>query len=452
MSDSEQQPSVDVLVVGAGVAGLAAAWEVRKTAPNATLRVLEAGDRVGGAATTDRVDGYVVERGPNGVLNNVDHTLRLAKEVGIGDQVVPADPLAKARFLYKNDALRALPKALPSGHALGAFGFARLFFEPFIRRRRDAGPESVHSFIGRRFGTKAAELLAGIGVAGVSGGDPAKTSMRALFPKVAAAEDEYGSVLKGLSKRPKSPDGPTRLHSFAYGMQTLPDAIAERLGDAVSLSSEARAVERSAAGWRVQTTTESIHAKQVILATGAGVSSRLLAGVSPGLSSTLTEVPYCGMRVVSVGLPAEALEHSLEGFGFLVPRGEGVRLLGSVWSSSLFPNRAPEGHVLFRVMIGGAFDPDAVNESDDEIEAKLWPELARIIGLNSPPTMVHHSNWRIGIPQYELGHLERWERIRTLLADESGLHVCGNAYDGVAVNECIRFGREVGAAAASNVI
>jgi oxygen-dependent protoporphyrinogen oxidase len=451
VSELDKESEVDILVVGAGVAGLAAAWEVRQRAPAATLRILESGDRVGGAATTDHVDGYVIERGPNGVLSNVDHTLRLAKEVGIGEQIVPADAAAKLRFLYKDGALRPLPKALPSRHGLGPFGFARLFLEPFVRRRRDAGPESVYSFLERRFGGRAAELLAGIGVAGVSGGDPDRTSMRALFPKIAAAEDEYGSVIKWMAKRPKSPEGPARLHSFLNGMQSLPDGVAEALGESVSLQTEARSMRRSGGAWLVETSSGTIAAREVVLATGTGVSRRLLHRDAPQLAAALGEVLYSGMRVVSVGMPADSLENKLEGFGFLVPRGEGIRLLGCVWSSSLFPNRAPEGHVLFRVMIGGAFDPDAVLESDKEIEAKLWPELEEILGMREPPTMVHHSNWRVGIPQYELGHLERWERIRGLVAAEPGLHLCGNAYDGAAVNECIRFGREVGAFATASL-
>ena len=432
------------MVVGAGVSGLAAAWELRSRRPTCRLKVLDAADRVGGAATTDQVGGYTIERGPNGVLSNVDHTLRLAREVGLSEELIAADPNARRRYLYRAGKLRPVPKSLPALDMLGPVGIARAIAEKWVAPKADREPESVRDFLGRRFGKRVASLLSDIAVSGVSGGDPDRTSVAALFPKLAAAEHEEGSVLNWLSARKKASSEKIALHSFRRGMQALPDAIAQALG-CVETSTDVESLERDDFGWVVRTGQGSFRTREVILAVGSDTASQLLRTAAPGLGAQLRGIPYAGMRVMSVGVRREQVRQDLAGFGFLVPRGEGVRILGSVWSSSIFSHRAPAGRALFRVMIGGQMDPAAVTESDESIEAEVLVELAAIVGLEGTPELVHHTKWTTGIPQYELGHLGRWARIRDAAAGIPGLHLCGNAYDGVSVNECIRYGREVAA-------
>lgn len=443
MSEHKTEERSDVLVVGAGVSGLAAAWELLRSAPASKVVVAEAGERVGGAATTDYVDGFTIERGPNGVLSNVDHTLGLAREVGLEGEIIAADPAARLRYLYLSSKLRPVPKALPAFDMLGPVGLLRLAGEILVPRRpADAPDESVTDFLARRFGRRAANLLSDIAVSGVSGGDPARTSLAALFPKLAAAEREAGSVIRWGTGRRKTPGPKTALHSLRRGMQSLPDALAERLD--VRTNCSVFSLKTEGEEWVAETTAGPLRSRAVVLAVGSDTAGGLLRGVDTELADTLGRIPYAGMRVVSIGVRREQVAHDLAGFGFLVPRGQGLRLLGSVWSSSIFENRAPEGHVLLRVMIGGRMDPTAVEESDADVEAQVLDELGRVIGLSGSPTLVHHTNWRVGIPQYELGHLDRWSSIRARVEQIAGLELCGNAYDGVSVNDCIRYGRSVG--------
>lgn len=443
MPDQKEEERVDVLVAGGGISGLAAAWELHRSAPGARVVVAEAGTRVGGAATTDHVDGFTIERGPNGVLSNVDHTLGLARELGLEGDIIAANPSARRRYLYVSSKLRPVPKALPAFDLLGPLGLLRMAGEVLVPRRSEgAADESVTDFLARRFGRRAARLLSDIVVSGVSGGDPALTSLAALFPKLAAAERDSGSLIRWGASRQKTPGTKTALHSLRGGMQTLPDALAERLD--VRTGCELRSLRRDGEDWLAETASGVMRARTVVLAVGSTIAAGLLRDVDSQLADVLDGIPYAGIRVVGVGARRDQISHDLEGFGFLVPRGQGLRLLGSVWSSSIFESRAPDGHVLIRVMIGGRMDPEAVEQSDDEVESEVLRELGIAIGLRGAPTLVHHTNWRVGIPQYELGHLDRWASIRDRVGQIDGIELCGNAYDGVSVNDCVRYGRAVG--------
>lgn len=452
MTDSSLEPGpaatpghdfdCDVVVVGAGISGLTAAFRVLAEAPHLDVRVLEAEPWPGGTATTVVVDGYAIDRGPNGVLSNVPYTLDLAEELGIGDRLVAASPDAKRRFIYRRGRLRPVPSSLLYPSMLGPFGALRAAVEPLVRTPPPDSDESVHAFAQRRFGRRVADLLAGAMLSGITAGDATRTSMEAMFPKVVAAEREHGSVIRGMAKS-RDPDAPkSTLMSFEGGMSTLIDAIAGRLGERVRCSLPVERVDFEAGRWTVRGSWGSVRGRAVVFAAPAPVAARALGEVAPELARNAAGIPYTGIRVVTLAWDRAAFPAPLDGFGFLVPRGEGLRMLGSVWTSSVFPDRAPAGKVLLRVMIGGVLDPEAVELSDAEIEAIVVPEISGVLGIEAAPELVHHTLWRLAIPQYELGHPDRVAALRDAEARHRGLVLCGNAYEGVSLNESVRAANE----------
>lgn len=441
MRDAPSLPgAVDVVVVGGGVSGLAAAYRLQKLDPSMSVLVFEASERPGGTATTDRVGDFLVDRGPNGVLSNVPYTLDLAHELGV--KPVRAAAEAKRRYLYKSGRLRALPGSLLSPHMLGVGGALRAAIEPLVRTPPPEDDESVAAFIRRRFGARAGDLLAGAMVSGVTAGDAEQTSIRALFPRIAEVEEKHGSVLRGMSKERDRAAPKTALHSFEGGMGAIADALARALGDRLRLGQPVTRVARMGDRWRLEAGSASFEARAVIVAAPAPSASRVFASSLPDLASHLGAVPYAGIRVVTIAYRRELLERSLDGFGFLVPRGEGIRSLGSVWTSTVFPDRAPPDHHLLRVMIGGVFEPDAARWSDSEAESVVLAELSSLLGTRGEPTLVHHAAWPTAIPQYALGHRARVAALREEEARHPGLRVCGNAWDGVSLNESVAAANE----------
>lgn len=429
-----------VVVIGGGVSGLAAAWHVARLRPQWRLTVLERGDRPGGTATTDSVGGFSFDRGPNGVLTNVPHTLDWIDELGLADQVVAASPAARRRYLYIGGRLRRLPLGLAHSSALGLRGVASVLAEPF-RKRHGAQDEDVFSFMERRFGPRAAAVLAGPMVHGVSGGDPGKTEMSTLFPKVAAAERAHGSVLRGFFAGRGGPR--TRLVSLRGGMGVLCESAANQLGDAFHANAEVRSVApHERGGWRVELPSVRLRCDGVIVATPAPAAATLLAESCPYVAETVAGIPYAGLRVVTFAFSESQIPRAMDGFGYLVPDGSGLRTLGCVWASCVFPDRAPAGMVTLRVMLGGADDPEAVALPREEAVALALSELRHVLGVVGEPVTVHDMPWPGAVPQYERGHGERVASLRRAVSERPGLELCGNAYEGISLNESLASARQ----------
>ena len=487
-----------VVVVGGGIAGLATALRIRDAAdaagPPVEVLVLEAGDRVGGNIRTERVpaadgaaDGagegageWVVENGPNGFLDNVPAMLRLVDRVGLRDQLRRADEAAARRFIFRGDRLHPVPTGpigfLRSG-LLSVPGRLRVFAEPFIPGRTDHTGESVRDFAARRIGAEAADVLVDAMVSGVFAGDVRALSLPAAFPKMAAMEAEHGGLVRAMIGRMKArraakreagerrargedveeltrPGGPAgpggTLTSFAGGLDALPRALAAELGDAVRLSAPVEAITRgegpgqAAAGhWTVRLRDgESIAADAVVLAIPSARAAPLLEPVDPDLAAEVAGIDTAGLAVVALGYRAGDID--ADGFGFLVPRGESPRILGCLWDSSIFPGRAPDGRVLVRAMIGGAHDPAAATEDEDDLVTRVRADLELAMGVRADPVLVRVYRWPLGIAQYHVGHLERLDRIRTRLGRLTGLHLTGSSYGGVSMNACVEAAESLG--------
>jgi oxygen-dependent protoporphyrinogen oxidase len=448
----------NVVVVGGGISGLAIAHELKRRVAgrddlDLKLTCLEAGAQPGGNIRTDRVDGFVCEWGPTGFLDNAPATLELARKVGLGPRLLPAGPQAESRYIYRAGKLRRVPLspgAFLTSSILPLWGRLRVLGEPLAGRPPRGHDQSVREFASRRIGPQAAAVLVDAMVSGVYAGDAARLSLQATFPKMHDMESRHGSLFRAmLAKRKEArargvkaggPAGPGgRLTSFPDGLQELTDALAASLGDRLQTGTPVQAVsDMGDRGFRVHRAEGvPLETDAVVLAVPAWHAADALRQLEPPLAAVLDEIPSAPVVVVHCGFSGGALGTEPEGFGFLVPRGQGPRILGSLWISSIFPGRAPKGHVLMTTMIGGAHDPEALELDDDAIVRIVRQDLGRVMNLVANPYFVSVMRHPRGIPQYTLGHMERLERIDGHLARHPGLWLSGNSYRGISVNACV---------------
>jgi oxygen-dependent protoporphyrinogen oxidase len=445
-----------VIVVGGGPSGLVLGRELlTRGAQTVDVTVYEGQMHPGGKAWTEREDGYVIERGPEGFLDSAPATLALARDVGLGERLLPASDRAARRYVFARGALRPVPTnpvAFFASGLLSPAGRLAVLGEPF-RARSQGGDETVAAFARRRLGREAAATLVGAMVRGVYAGDAESLSMPSAFPRLAALEREHGSLVKALvalrfsklGEGPGSaggrggPAGPSgRLTSFAGGMAELAEALAATLGGRFVLGRPAVAVSRVGAGWRVEFADgRSEFCDAVALATEPWRASRLVAGVGGGLGAVLGEIRAAPVVVVALGFVSYDIRQPLDGFGFLVPPDEPLRMLGCLWSSATFAHRAPPGRELLRVMLGGSRDAPVLDLPDDRLVRLVLGELDRTMGLRGSPHLIRIIRWPTGIPQYTLGHGERLARIGRELERLPGLYLLGNGYRGIALNDCV---------------
>ena len=431
-----------VIVIGAGISGLACAYRLKQLGTPVIL--LEASARVGGLVGSVRKDGFLFESGPQS-FQGTEPLLELIGEVGIEGELQRADPRAP-RFIYLRGKLQKIPmtpQALMASSLLGLKSRAKIVSEPFKRTKPPTKEESVADFVRRKFGHEILEYLVAPFVSGVYAGDPEKLSLKAAFPSLEEWEREYGSVLRGAMKsRPEKEkrSGPPPLCSFKDGVGSLAGAIAEKLGDSVRVGAKVASVGRSANyqvcveyGWR----NEILESAAVVISTPAYTAGHLAAQISSPLMHTLSGVAYAPVAVVACGFYERQIAEKLDGFGYLVPRSEKVRTLGTVWNSSLFAGRAPVGSVAITSFIGGATDPKIVEHSDDEIAAIVQDENARILQISGSPVASAVWKYPKALPQYNLGHGHVVEAIRDGERANPGLFFCGNYLEGPSFGKCV---------------
>lgn len=436
-----------IIVVGGGIAGLSVAWALRWRDPSAHLLVLERGTRTGGNIRTEYVEGYTCEGGPDGFLDNAPETLRLVRQIGLERRLLPSRDAARKRYIFRKGRLHQVPLApreMITSALLSPAGKIRLLCEPLSRRTTDQD-ESVHDFATRHVGAEAASVLVESMVSGIFAGDAHALSLRACFPKMWEMESRYGSLVRAMiatRKQRKATDAPGapagKLTSFVTGMSELVDGLTAALAESVRTGTRVLNVRRDpeTGSWNVLTTSGHLEADAVILAGPSAESSEFLRTFDPRLARELDDIPTAPVVVLALGYDAAATG-PLDGFGFLAPRSEGIRTLGALWETSIYPNRAPEGKALLRVILGGAQDRAAVTLSDDELLAVVRKDLETTMGLTAPPEFVRITRHARGIPQYERGHLARLGRIDALAAMHRGLFLAGNSYRGVSMNSCI---------------
>jgi protoporphyrinogen/coproporphyrinogen III oxidase len=444
------------IVIGAGITGLVTAYELQKRGLSVSL--LERADTVGGVIQSERRDDYLLERGPSSFLES-EEALQLIEELGLESSFVAADPKAP-RFIYFGSKLEQVPMsplAFLTTSLLSVKGKLRIFAEPFIPPRRGEGDESIADFVRRRIGKEGHDRLLAPFVSGVYAGNTEALSMAASFPKMVELESKYGSLVLGAirSARQKRLEesekkgsvkrfpGGKRLCSFLDGMATLPGALARKLDDSLMTSCKSIdiTIGSDSPRYRVRVNQLSenreLSTDTLVLATPATPTAKIIGHKFPSLATELESIEYAPMGIVYLSFDKLEIGRSLDGFGFLVPRNQGVRILGCVWNSSLFPARSPLDRALVTSFIGGAHDRGAVDLTDEELIKIVGGELKSI--LRTPATPAPVGVWRVrqAIPQYMIGHVARVARIREIEKAQPGLHFAGNYMQGVSVPDCI---------------
>ncbi len=438
--------TLHVAVIGGGVTGLCAGWHAVQRWGNDRVRVLEAGEGPGGTTRSDREGGYILDWGPNGFLDREPATLDWVEALGASPLLRRADESAAKRHIFRNGRLHRVagPPAFFLSPLLSPAGRLRVCCEPLIPAKRDHAGETIHDFARRRIGREAAETLVGPMVSGVFGGDARRLSLEHCFPRMAEMERVHGGLFRALLAKRKtnpkvSPEGPSgTLTTLEGGIGQLPEIAANALGASFAPRSQVRKITPSGDGYIVSCANgDQWRAQNVVVACPAYTAAALLADAAPEAAAALGAIPYSGLAVVCAGYPRGQVAHPLDGFGFLVPRDGSLRILGCLWTASIFPHQAPENGVLLRTMLGGATDPEVLSLTDAELVSLVSRELSPLLGITGTPERLRVFRHPLGIPQYTLGHGGRLAALERCEAEHPGLVFAGNAYRGVGLNDCV---------------
>lgn len=445
--------STHVAIVGAGITGLTAAF--RLTQRGCRVTVFEKGAQPGGCLRSTAEDGWLFEAGPNSLQCGKD-VKQLVADLGLEGELLPAAPAAKRRFLVRGGRFVAVPSSPPALIKSPLFGLRTklaLPLELFSRPRLRTADISLAELVRSHFTQELVDYAVNPLVAGVYAGDPEKLSVRHAFPSLWQAERSHGSLIRGLiagakARKAAGEGGMPPLISFKRGLQTLTDTLAAKLpAGALRLSA---AVETLLPGrphrlvWREDGQTRSGEFDAVVLAAPAGALAQLTVGtLGERPLASLENIPHPPVSSLFLGYRRNQVAHALDGFGGLVPAVELRQVLGILFSSTLFPGRAPDGHVALTVFVGGMRQPDLARLPAEQLLARIDQDLRELVGVQGAPVFVRHSFWPRAIPQYILGY-ERWQdQITALENRHTGLFIGGNARDGISVPDCVKSGQKL---------
>jgi len=453
-----------VAIIGAGITGLTAAFYLKRQGVPVT--VYEAAGRVGGVIQSVRQDGFLAEFGPNTILETSPKIAQLVRDAGLAARKLATDPTAEARFVVRYGRPIEMP-GQPLGFFTTPLFTARAKFavlrEPFIRPRRDGVEESIGQFVVRRFNQEFLDHAIDALVAGIYAGDPHKLSLPHAFPKLKALEDNYGSMIKGqifgARNRKKSGDvAKDRAAKFSFdeGLQVLPDTLAAQLGDSLKLNTRVTKLTQTSSRWCVTTASGEAEFSQVIycgtahqlaelviegragspLSASASVADPGAHGVTRS-TTAFSEISYPPVSAVVLGFRRAEVAHPSQGFGMLIPKIEGFKILGTIFSSALFPNRAPAGHVTLTSYIGGARYPELGLLPEKELIEATLADLRVLLGVKGQPVFTHTKTWPKAIPQYNVGYGKYRELLKDIEATTPNLFFAGHYRDGVSLGDSI---------------
>jgi oxygen-dependent protoporphyrinogen oxidase len=450
---------LDVAVVGGGISGLAAAYELQRR--GLSVRVFEAGSRAGGVITTERFDEWVIDGGPDSMLVQKPAAVALCRELGIADRLI-STLTPRAAYILRDDRLHRIAEGSFLGFPLDAASLARssvftiggrlrMACEAVVPRRSGDEDESIGTFVRRRFGQEAVDYLAEPLLAGIHAGDVDRLSAQALFPRLLAAERQSGSVMRAFRAMRARPSPQGAFVSLPGGIAELVDALLEALAPGtVRLSTRVSEIHRHA-NYHIETSTGSAQARTVILAVPAYVAASLLRVFDTTIAALAEATPYASTATVALAYRRDQVGRAMQGTGFVVPRVERSPLLAATWVTSKWPHRAPEGHVLLRGFLGGGRDPRRLDADDEELVALVVEELTRLMDIAGEPLFTRLFRWTKQSPQYEVGHLQRVATIDDQLASIPGMFLTGSGFRAIGIPDCIADARETAARAAGFV-
>lgn len=450
--------SKSIAVLGGGVTGLAAAYRLAKLGHR--VRLFEQGPRPGGVIRTEITGGWLIEAGPNSFQENSPEITAFLDELGLSRDRVEAGPAAKNRYLVRHGRLQPLPMSPPAfltSRLFSLSGKLRVLAEIFRRPRLRPGDISFAAFMREHFGRELVDYAIQPFVSGIYAGDPEQLSTRHAFPKLWDLEETHGSLLRGQlarARRSPGPRGSPKVISFRRGLQMLPDALAAGLpAGSIALNARVESVTRGACWavtWQDGQVSRTEEFAAVVAALPAAALARLVIGTD-GIRplAALDAVPSPPVASLFLGFRREQVTHPLDGFGVLVPALEKRAMLGVLFTSTLFPGRAPDGHVALTVMIGGALQPDLAGQPPGKLWDSVRGDLRDLLGVTGEPVFQRQAFWPHAIPQYNLGHHQHLAAIAACEQANRGLFIGGNTRNGIALPDCLRAGLKLAESAVS---
>jgi len=436
----------EIIVIGAGISGLTVAHILARAAKE--VLVLEESSHAGGKIVTNREEGYLLESGPNSLRVENQETIGLIEELGLTERMIDANPTSKKRYVLIKSRWIQLPRnplEAITTPLLSIAGKLRILLDPFVPKT-NFDDESAASFVLRRLGQEILDYGADPFITGIFAGDAEKLSMKHAFPTMWQAEQKYGSLLKGLTKgrkgRSKDRIKP-KVISFPEGLSELPTALRGMLGDRLQLHSGAIGIERSAHGFCVTSSSGRFETSKIIFALPAYDVAPIVRKFSSELSKQLLEIPYPPVAVVFLGYAENQFANIPEGFGGLIPSKENRNILGIIFSSSNFPNRAPEGHLLLTVLMGGAKKQEIANWEENRILESAISEVWELLKPMGEPAFQRVNVWKHAIPQYNIGYGAVLGAIERAESENPGLHFIGNYRGGISLGACIKNATEL---------
>ncbi len=441
-----------VAIIGAGITGLTAAFYLKRNGIPVT--VYESSGRVGGVIQSVRQDGYLAEFGPNTLLETSPKISQLIRDAGLQSRRLDSHPKAAARYVVryrKPIEMPATPLGFLTTDLFTPCAKWAVIREPFNPPRRDGVEESIAQFVVRRFNQEFLDHAIDALVAGIYAGDPQKLSVTHAFPKLKALEDDYGSMIKGqifgARERKKSGEiAKDRAPKFSFdeGLQVLPDALAQQLGDCLKLNTAVSKISQTSEGWLVAGIAggnfDAEHSAVIYAGTAFKLAQLKIESLEPVDLAPLSEIRHPPVASVVLGFRREDVGHPCEGFGMLLPRIEGFKILGTIFSSSLFPNRAPAGHLTLTSYVGGERYPELASLPPEKLCEIVCEDLRVLLGVTGKPTFQHTAFYPRAIPQYNVGY----GRYRALMTEAEsklpGLFLVGHYRDGVSLSDSILSG------------
>lgn len=439
-----------VVIIGAGISGLATAYWLNKDGYD--IKLLEYKKEAGGAMETLNEDGFLIDFGPNSGLETTPLIRQLVDEVGLSGDMVYANEASNKRYILRNGELHQLPTSPPAFITTKLFSTRaklRVMAEPFIGKSNDGYYQSMAQFVKRRLGQEFLDYAIDPFVSGVFAGDPYKLSVKSAFPKLYRLEELYGGLVKGLikgakerKKRAEQSKQSAKMFSFINGMQSFPKAIADKLKNKIEFESSVQSVERREKDWNVKYIsagiTKEISADIILSTVPVQTASKIFSHLDSDFQKHSDAIYYPPVLVLYLAFNKNDILRKLDGFGFLIPSKEQKSFLGAIWSSTIFPNRCNDDQAVFTLFIGGARSPYLFDLEKEKLISKVLSEFKQVMRISSNPVFLKERMWQRAIPQYNIGYIEHENYFDKFEKENPGIFISGNFRGGISVGDCVK--------------